>query len=248
MASKKVLLIGGLGGALPTLINLVQVDAATMFEGFDLVTLAGYGIRTLLLIGLGMLFVWINSETNLKKALQLGIMAPAIIVGYINSANLNEVKSELSGLAAEEIVTSALSPESDASLAQINTDIHAPSFSFIASAYADNDTRTTTSKRLKGSHKAPGKLARLWYGMSGKSAESWFVIVNTYKTETEAKTFVAELKTQGYAALVRPTAGKDNEYRVMIGSWLTLLNAKRLKSQAIKDGLSKDIHLWKLKS
>ena len=73
----------------------------------------------------------------------------------------------------------------------------------------------------------------------------WFVIAGSHKSEQSALNQVQELKIKGYdAELYNPYS--DSEYfGVVIGSYLSLDEAKKLKAKAVKDGLPKDIYLWK---
>jgi hypothetical protein len=245
MVNKAPLIAGGLGGALPALIGLINTDAATMFQGFDILVLAGYLVRTALLIGLGCLLVWINSETDIKKALQIGIMAPAVIVGYLNATDLQDAKDEL--VIAKSNFEASQSKEDGKKIVEVKDSLGINSnsmFSLVSSAYAQSNKTVSVPR---GIHRDPSALSRLWYGLSGKSSNGWFVIVGSHKTKRGAESQVSRLKMKGYRAIVFPPFGKNSYYGVMIGSWITLADAKRLKSQAIQDGLPRGTYLWKFR-
>jgi len=241
MKNRTALIMGGIGGLLPLIITLINIDASTMFKEFDPYVLAGYSVRAIILILLGALFVWVNSETDLKKALQIGIMAPAIALGYMNGADLRDAKKELS-VAQQELAANQVNETSNVTPNAGNpagiTGSHI--FNITSLAYATNQTQMP-----KGLHRDPGALSRMWYGLTGRSDNGWFVIVGSHKTENAANAHVERLKSQGYEAIVYPPYRSNPYYGVMIGSWLTLEEANLLKLQAIKDGLPKDTYLWK---
>lgn len=239
MLNKTPLFVGGVGGALPVLIDLINIDAATMFLGFDPMVFLGYLIRAALLVLLGALLVWVNSETDVKKALQIGIMAPAIVVGFMNGSDLKDTKEEL-GIAEEAL--QARQMEGESSAANIDENVlnikNKGSFWLFPSAYAQD-------RKLKGIHRDPSAFSRIWYGFTGRSDNGWFVIAGSHTRKKEAKAQANELKKKGYRAKVFPPFQGSSYYGVMIGSWLTLNEAKSLKSVAIQDGLPKDTYLWK---
>ncbi|MBU0944404.1 MAG: hypothetical protein KJ804_11330 [Proteobacteria bacterium] len=86
---------GALAGTLPILISLMNADASTIFKQFDVIVFLGYCLKVILLMGLGAFLVRVNEETDLKKAFQLGIMAPAIVVGFLNANALSDMRKQL---------------------------------------------------------------------------------------------------------------------------------------------------------
>jgi hypothetical protein len=243
MSTKTSLIVGGIGGALPALIELINTDAATMFQGFDFLVFAGHAVRIALLIILGVFLVWVNSETDLRKALQMGIMAPAIIVGLTNGAQLRDAKQELA-IAKQQLQNRQLKGRQNLPLKNNNIS-HIKSgrtFWLVSYAYAEDGNTVP-----KGIHRNPTTFSKIWYGLTGQSDNGWFVIVGSHKTEKEAETQVASLKKKGYRAIVYPPFLGSSYYGVMIGSWLTLDEAKTLQSQAIRDGLPEDTYLWKFR-
>jgi hypothetical protein len=179
MKNKTALVIGGVGGLLPLIIILINTDASTMFKEFDPCVFAGYSVRAIILFMLGSLFVWINSETDLKKAFQIGIMAPAIAIGYMNGADLQDAKKELlvaqHDLAAKQVDESSnVPPNTDNPVGRTGSHL----FKITSLAYASNHTQMP-----KGLHRHPGAGSRLWYGLTGRSDSAWYVIVGSHKTK-----------------------------------------------------------------
>ena len=85
--------IGGVGGLLPSLIKLVNMDANDFFTDFDLCLFSGYCLKTILLSALGAFWVWFNNIDNKWLALQVGIAAPSLIVtmmANVQSADMLE--------------------------------------------------------------------------------------------------------------------------------------------------------------
>ncbi len=243
MSNKSALIIGGIGGSLPILINLINTNAATLFQGFDPLIFAGYTVKAILLIMLGILFVWINAETDMKKALQIGIMAPAMVVGYINGNSLKGAEEAL-GVAKQDLQNQQIEEKTTPPPATSNTSSikYEKTFQLFSTAHAENGDSIT-----KGIHREFNALSKIWYGFTGQTNNGWFVVSGSHKAEHAAQKHAARLKDQGYTAKVFPPLKNNNHHSVMIGSWLTLEDAKALKSRAIKDGLSKDTYLWKFK-
>lgn len=231
--AKNCLIVGGIGGALPLIINLINVDASTMFKNFDALVFLGYTVRVTILILLGALFVWINSESDVKRAFQLGIMAPAVVVGYINATDVQTKQVELE--IAKEQLEKARPTDNTQNIGQLSS----TNF-FISSAHADNKSVP------KGIHKKPSTFGKIWYGLTGSSANEWFVIAGSHRNKQAAKLQVQTLERQGYDTEVYPRFGDNDYYGVLIGSYITLKEAKALRKKAIKDGLPKDTYVWKL--
>ncbi len=239
MSNKTPLIVGGVGGALPVVIGLVNADADTLLRGFDALVFLGYVVRTVTLTALGMLLVWLNSETDVKKAFQIGVMAPAIVVGYMNGAQLEGAREELS--VAKSQLQSRHTQDVPAPSAMLDEGSHRTGgvFSLIAPAYADETTVP------KGLHHQRSAIARVWYGVTGQSDNGWFVVVGTYPTEVAADAEAGRIQALGYDARVFPPFHPNENYGVMIGSWLSLDEAGALKAKAIGDGLPVDTYLWK---
>lgn len=231
--AKNCLIVGGIGGALPLIINLINVDASTMFKNFEWLVFLGYFVRVTILILLGALLVWINSENDVKRAFQLGIMAPAVVVGYLNATDVQNKQVELD-LTKEQLRRTRTTENTE------NNGQPSSANFFISSAHADSKSMP------KGIHKKPSSFDKIWYGFTGSSANDWFVIAGSHRNEQAAKEQVQKIMRLGYDAEVFPRLGGNDYYGVMIGSYITLKEAKTLRKKAIKDGLPKDTYVWKL--
>jgi hypothetical protein len=237
---KTALIVGAISGGAPLVVNLVGVDAALIIENFHFKIFIGYLIKAAGLMILGGLIVFINSEEDLKKAFQLGIMAPAIVIGALNANNLNDAKNEMHTLQQE-----LEAPANNAFLLPDPTsEAHGGTIisSLIGIAYAKDKTPVEAKK---GEHNKPSNLRLIWYGISGNISNGWFVIVGSHKDEAAAERQVEKLKAKGYDARVYPPFGSNQNYGVIIGAYMTLEDARKLKEAAIKNGLPNDTYLWK---
>ena len=231
--------VGAIAGIAPLLVNLISVDAAMIVDSFDRTMLIGYLIKAVGLTVLGAFVVYVNSERDLKKAFQLGLMAPALVMGAINANNYSEARSEASKLETQMQGKSSASGVPDFRNISENNKSY---FSLIGIVHADEE------QLKKGIHNEPSTARLLWYGITGNIPNGWFVIVGSHKNESDAKKQAESLNQQGYDARVYPPFGNNKYYGVMIGAYLTLEQAIELKNVAIKDGLPKDTYLWKWKN
>ena len=237
---KRAVLVGAAAGATPVLVNLIDIDAALIIDSFQMKIAIGYLIKTIGLMILGGFFVFINQEIDIKKAFQLGIMAPAVVIGMLNANNLSEANDQIEVLDEQLNIKSkviGIRPEGISYL-PIEGDYppSKPLFSLISLAYAND---------LIGEHGEPSTTKLIWYGVTGNISNGWFVIVGSHKTENSAKKQADNLKLKGYDARVYPPFGGNEYYGVMIGAYVSLETAKDLKASAIKDGLPSDTYLWK---
>ena len=226
---RKAISIGAVAGFVPSVINLIHLTPKEMFANFDQATFFGNTVKALLLMFLGGLIVFLNKEKNMLKAFQLGIAAPAIFIGFITGTALNTSEEEV------RILTNPAETES------IENQLSSSLNFFVSRAYA-NDVKSDKSYIRK----AP-ITKRFWYGLTGSINNPWFVVAGSHKTKGAANKHVKELKEKGYNAKVYNRFAESDFYGVMIGSYLSLKEAQKLRSKAIKDGLPKDTYLWKWK-
>ncbi|MBI4420626.1 MAG: carboxypeptidase-like regulatory domain-containing protein [Gemmatimonadetes bacterium] len=97
MPWKRKALLGGIGALTPLILNLLVVDIATVLSGLEPLVVVGYAIRVGVLFFVGALWASLHkTETDPKKLFQLGIVAPAMIVGVINGLNARPGSGESS--------------------------------------------------------------------------------------------------------------------------------------------------------
>jgi hypothetical protein len=232
--------VGALAGITPLLVSLISVDAELIANGFDRMIIIGYLIKVAGMMALGAFVVFVNSESDFKKAFQLGLMAPALIVGTINASNLSDAKRDLETLGEDLEGSASTSPAEHHDVTYMFQD-RGFGFSLISSAYAES------TNNLIGKHYKPTMASKVWYGISGSMPDGWFVIVGLHKQQRDADGQAQELRNRGYDARVIPSLEDSDNYGVAIGSHLTLNKARELKRQAIEDGLSDNTYLSKWK-
>jgi hypothetical protein len=101
LSTAKKFAIGGVGGLAPLLAALYFVDTGVVAGYVENIgtdpeaagALVGYFTRFLLLFLLGGFWAYLHqSEQNPLKIFQLGIVAPAMIAGMVNAANVDDAR------------------------------------------------------------------------------------------------------------------------------------------------------------
>ncbi len=149
---KVKLIIGGIGGLAPILTKLIILDADTIssyLQDFDLEfwKLVGYVLWSCILFGAGVFWAFIHkSENNLLKLFQLGIVAPAMITGIVQSAEM-KANHELLNKAIKEEKTVEYRNNERAALDTTRQELT----SLISTAYAA-DTRANEKTEIDKKH------------------------------------------------------------------------------------------------
>jgi hypothetical protein len=220
-------LIGGVGGMAPVLIFLANVDWDIHFAGMSTMRIVGYCSRIIILFLIGGFTAYLyNDETNYIKLFQLGISAPALVAGYISTANIPATQRHV----------------------QLNpVGILGPS-----QVYAQTDGQFGNIKKYTlPIMPPPSKAEEFWVGLSGKTPKPpqnvWFVVAGSFLSLEDALAEAAVINKQypGFNAEVydRDLSRDDPYYTVVIGAHLAQAEAKKLKEKAIKAGLRKDIYV-----
>lgn len=239
--AKEQVIIGVAAGSTPVLVNLVNVDASLIFAQWDWAVFSGYLIKALVLMLLGGLVVYVNGELQNWKAFQLGIMAPALVVGFLNGQKVDVLARDLAAATQGPITPRDKPAPMDSMKGAANTTLQPrdSSFGLISAAHADDPL-------LKGLHRDVSNSDKVFYGFTGYSTNNWFVIVGSFVQEQNAYSQAANLKKLGYDARVYERFSDSKFYAVAIGANVSLNEAKRLRDQALRDGLPSDTYLWKL--
>lgn len=222
LSTRDKVLIGGLGALTPIILNLLVVDLNTTFTTFAAPVLLTYLIRVGALFGIGGAMAYFHkNEKNALKLFEIGIVAPALLTALMNGTT--NVKNP-------NVITSAPPPAVSAGLMDF----------LIPTAYAQTDQDIKTYSRLGESVKA-----QLWRGLSGATQEDdrvWFVVMGTYKisdseSEEKARELVRRIAHSGYKSQIYKN---EEYYAVVIGSNLTLAQAKALKEKASQGETPRD--------
>jgi hypothetical protein len=214
---REKLMLGAIGAVTPLAVNLLIVDHLAL-ANLTILTLAGYLIRVLVLIGLGSLVVYLNiDEGNRMRVFQLGLAAPALLTALINGANQRSL------MQSQQFVT----PRSDAI------------FTAVLHAQETERPRQFVIPRET-------KSEQVWRGLSGsRSDRVWFVIAKREPTREAALASADKIRrtVQGYQPEVyEPYEGRGS-WSVVIGAGLTRAEAMDLRQKAVAAGLA-DADLW----
>lgn len=216
---------GCLGALTPVLLNLLAIDFETAFADFKLIKFAGYCFRVILLCALGAIVAMLHkSEKSPVKMFELGMAAPALLTALLNASNVNANKDH------SQAVSTALG-----------------NISWISSAYADEPIPVEVKPLAAPQSSATQQFFQGFLGSSPKNI--WFVIAGTYTNEDNAKRAAQKINTEqgikSIKAAVYTPIGDNRYFAVVIGSYLTLGDAKALQAKAVAAGLAKDTYLWR---
>lgn len=82
------IVLGGAGALTPILLNLLVVDASTVFQSVTLLALTGYTAKVAILFYLGAITAVLHKkERDSLRLFELGIVAPALLTAVLNGAN-----------------------------------------------------------------------------------------------------------------------------------------------------------------
>lgn len=219
MPPGRKLLIGALGAATPLAINFGVVDQLTLANPTPL-TLLGYAIRVLALVGLGVLVVvWNLDEPRPARIFQLGLAGPALVTGLLNGVNQRALM------------------QSQAFAAPTSQGL----FSIEAVALA---APVRQVRYFEPPQETSGE--QIWRGLTGaRSNRIWFVIVRREGTREAADAASDRINRTIYgfhATVFEPFRG-TGAWSVVVGEALTHADALRLKAQALGAGLT-DAEVW----
>ncbi|GAC26670.1 hypothetical protein GMES_4404 [Paraglaciecola mesophila KMM 241] len=249
---KVAVIVGAVAAIAPLAVEFVSLDAAEITNRVvdSSEHAIGYCIKVFGLMFVGGFVVWINKEKLISKAFQLGVMAPAIILGMVTTSSLENAKEEIEVL-SEQL---ANQPDVRANVIPNGVGYVLPpeqrdrtffSLSFFSQAHAITELE---SEPVIGQHNTPSLIQRLWYGATGKINKGWFVIVGSHTNDASATAQANSLIDKGFNAKVYEPFGVSKYFGVMIASYVSLETAREIKEEAIVKGLPEDIYIWKWKS
>lgn len=221
MSTRTKLLIGGLGGVAPVLINLVVIDLQTLLLDLTLLAAISYCVRVVALFAIGGIVAVLNkTENNPFKVFQLGIAAPALITAAINGSHVTI-------------------PEQPSPHAAATGSGHR--IALISSAFAQPDQQEIKQFTLP----KETAIQQITRGLIGSTPSNvWFVIAGSHLKKEDAEAQAAKIRAKGFAADVYAPYGDNPYYAVVIGAQLTRTEAQELRMKAINAGLPQDTYLW----
>lgn len=219
LSDRQRFLFAGLGGIMPTLLNLIVIDLETLLLSVTALSILSYLIRVLALFAIGGVVGWLNrGERDPIKLFQLGIAAPALITAAMNGGRVSL-------------------PEAPAAPSQ------QVSWHILSEAYAQTNTATLKHFTMP-EETSVQQIYRGFFGALPKNV--WFVVAGSHTTQEAAEKQVRQIRDnyRNFTAEVYAPYGGNPYYAVVIGAQLTIQDAKQLQQQAISAGFPKDTYLW----
>ena len=219
---KRELLLGGLGGLTPIIVSLLAQEAGDILKNFDWVVFFGWLVRGALLFFIGALFVYLNSEDDRKKAFQIGVMAPALIQGYLTAADLRQVR---------EAASNPAQPLADSTMVGFN---FGAGF-FLSDAFA--------SEAGSGLNGQSDFASRFWRGLTGSSTYN-FAIVATLPSRESAVYEAERYLNFEVPCVPRIYRLSSEQYVVQLGGNLLPRQAQECVSAARVANMSPDAFVF----
>jgi hypothetical protein len=243
--------IGGIGALMPIILNLLVVDFEALRVGVTFLGVLGFAVRGVVLFALGGFVGYLyTNEKQAFKLFQLGLGAPALLIGMLNG--VNGAKAAGSGHSTPKVSKAAI--ERPWSLFERAAEAEEPP---TQTRIAPAPTRPAPILTPKASAPEPAKsygaikvsgIEEFAQGFLGRPNETWFVISASHLTREAAQKHADSINAsrKGFQADVYRRFGDNKYYEVVIGAGLTKSDALRLQQRAIEVGLPKDTYLWTL--
>ena len=220
MTTRQRALIAGSGALAPLLLNLIVVDAHTMFSNVTPGLLAGYFVKVGALFATGAAVAWLHDkETDKKKLFQLGIAAPSLLLTLQNGVQAAKHADEGSnGATAAGWVTGVFSPRE--AFAQGASAPKAPTL-------AAPPDETFGEQFLRGLLSQPSR------------GQTFASLRETFTDYAAAKKTSDELKTKGLKPTVYMTAADSMKphYSVVLQAWANPQSALNAAAAARAKGV-----------
>ncbi|MFD2233580.1 SPOR domain-containing protein [Phaeospirillum tilakii] len=216
--TKERILLCGASAAIPALINLYYVDFETVFLDVTPLKSLGYIVRLLILFCSGALIGWIyDSERDRKKLFNLGLAAPALLMGTVNAAHV-QPKQDPAG-----------------SVHRLQSYI-----GIISEAYAQSNDKDI--KKFETSTQTEQFLEGLGVIIPKKT---YWVIVGSASSEAQALALLKQLKTQhsdlGFDFQAYTPRHPNKNWSIVMGNGVgSLVEAQILVKLAAKAGIASD--------
>jgi hypothetical protein len=218
------LLFGGAGALTPILLNLLVVDAATVFRNVTLVVVAGYCLKVLILIYLGGIVAWLHQkETDPLRLFELGIVAPALLTALVNGTRSAPAGVPDAAAAAVSKVAWILPHELFAQVPGLEV----PTYSFNAAP-----PETVKEQFVRG-----------FIGSTTRG--QWFVCVRRdFSSLADAVVEMRRLRMQRGipARIYRPGGGPSPRFTIVVADWVSEESAERLGADLRRGGV--DVFEW----
>ena len=215
------LMLGGIGGLAPALLNLVVLDANTVFNHATLAACLGYSVRVGALFLLGGFVAWLHeSETVRVRLFQLGVAWPAFVMASVN------------GGAAKGHFGDGAQPGGDKPVAVLE-------WILPAAAYA----QPTQGRIYSFDTPFESALQGFLRGLTGKNdgGRSFVLLRDAFPNRAQAETRATELRAN-LRVEVRVYDGRGGPsragYEVVLGHWMSAEAAVRLEGDLARRGVA----------
>jgi hypothetical protein len=205
-------LFGGLGALTPIVISLLTLDLNTSLKNITFIVGFGYLVKVSVLFYVGGMVAYLHKEEkNPLKLFELGIVAPALILGVLNGTANSSGKT-----------VAALVAQPASSMSEV-IDVLIPT----VYAQASSEPEVKTYSRQEETYSE-----QFWRGFTGARTEKvWFVIAGTHRRLEDARA-QAQAIDRNCSGLKGEVYQDKDSYSVVIGANMTLDAAQSLKQKA----------------
>lgn len=226
MTAKQRIMIGGLGALTPLLVSFLAVDYRNIFVGLTLVALLSYLLRIVVLFYLGGLVSYLHrEETNRVKLFELGIVAPALITGFLNGTHVQTPND-----------------------AVIMPSLMANATSVIGLAYAQETPEIpATFKVEQVPEPRSSVMMQFWRGFTGAvETQPWQIVVAQTTTREEADRTIQDLlkKFPSRVFYIYLPSEHNQNYTIVLGEGAGFSTAESERRNAIAEGFPITLFLW----
>ena len=110
MTAARRIIIGGVGALMPVILNLLVIDFQKLASDATWLKALGFVVKVVVLFGLGGFMAWLNSTARKPLTIfQLGLGAPAIILGMLNGADARQQTTSIPSI--ESVVFAQGTPQ-----------------------------------------------------------------------------------------------------------------------------------------
>ncbi|HXO29550.1 MAG TPA: hypothetical protein VOA80_19525 [Thermoanaerobaculia bacterium] len=251
MTTFKRVAIGGLGALMPIILNLLVVDFDALKVGVTFLGVLGFVVRVLVLFSIGgSVGYFYPTEKQAFKLFQLGLGAPALLIGMLNGVNGAKAQGSAppTPKAAKTVAERPFSLfERAAEAEQLPTQARTAPAPTVPAPSQPPKAPAEKPAKSYGAIKVSG-IEEFVQGFLGRPNETWFVISASHLTREAAQKHADSINAarKGFQADVYRRFGDNKYYEVVIGAGLTKADALLLQQRAIGAGLPKDTYLWTL--
>jgi len=221
-----------IGALMPLIMSLYYSDLAVFLQKITPTIFFGYLIKVIILLVLGFLIgAFYRTETNRLKLFQLGIAAPAIVLGVINGQGTKLSEGDTN-----------IDRTSFFSINILNDSFDRGFFNH----QQDTSIRFHDAKILQYGYPQESVKQQFLRGFMGKKITNmWFLIYGSYPNRQEATNTIVQLKDRypELEAQLYKSIKDTTKYDVVLGDHLEYQKGQVLQKK-YSSLLEKNIELW----